>query len=617
MKIAARLALCLATLGAAAFAAPFAANAAEPVFHHAIGIIEPPKYPADFKHFDYVNVDAPKAGTLRQAQTGTFDTLNPVLDKGNLEASLTPRLSLVTETLLKPSMDEKDAVYGLLAESLSYPDDYSTVTFRLRAGAKWADGEPVTPEDVIFSFERFKDLNIKYANYYAHVVKAEKTGDRDVTFTSDETGNSELPMILGEIDIVPKHWWTATGADGKPRDISKTTLEPIMGSGPYKIVEVHPGSSITYALRDDYWGKDLNVNIGYNNFKSVVNRYYADPDVEFEAFRAGNVDHRVENAAMRWERSYDFPAVQSGEVKREVVENDYRTSGIMVGFIPNMRQEKFQDVRVRQALNQAFDFEELNRTIFFNQYKRVNSFYYGSELASDDKAPAGRELDILKSLKSPVPQEVFETPYANPVGGTPQKLRQNLTEAVRLFKEAGYEIRGGKMVNIKSGQPFTFEILLSGPTIERVALPFAANLRKIGVEANVRTVDSSQYINRVRDYDYDMIYLGWAESLRPGNEQYDFFGSRSADVKGGKNYAGIKNPAIDELIRQIIFAPDRPTLIDTVHAMDRILLAEQYVIPSYTARITRMAYRKELHHPDPLPEYSSGFPDIWWYAPEK
>lgn len=578
-------------------------------FRHALAIVGEIKYPPGFPHFDYVNPAAPKGGDINLSASGTFDSFNPVLDKGELAAGLTPRLSLVTETLLKPSMDEVDAVYGLLAEAVSYPPDYSYAKFRLRAEAKWADGMPVTPEDVIFSFDKFKELNPLYTTYYAHVLKAEKTGEREVTFTFDEKNNRELPIIVGELDIVPKHWWTSNGPDGKPRDIARTTLEPILGSGPYRIASFAPGSKVVYELRDDYWGKDLNVNIGYNNFRTQTYTYFADLDVEFEAFRSGAIDYWAENSAMRWARSYDFPAVADGRVKRQVLDNEYKTSGVLVGFIPNMRREMFKDIRVRKALNFAFDFEELNRTIFFDQYKRIDSYFYGSELASKG-LPEGKELEVLKSLGSEVAPEVLTQEYKNPVGGG-AKLRDNLRQAIALLKDAGFELRNGKMVLASTGAPLQFEILLNGPTIERVAIPFAENLKKIGIQASVRTVDSAQYANRVRSFDYDMIYLGWAQSLNPGNEQRDYWGSQSVAAEGSRNYAGISNPAIDKLINQIIFAKDRDTLVPTVKALDRLLLAGSYTVPSYTIRSSRIAYWDKFDHAE-LPTYAIGFPSIWW-----
>ncbi|MBO3758570.1 ABC transporter substrate-binding protein [Ciceribacter sp. L1K22] len=583
----------------------------EKTWYHGTSIVEPVKYPEGFAHFDYVNVDAPKGGDLRLSASGTFDTLNPVLEKGELASGLSPRLSLVTETLMKPSLDEIDAEYGLLAEAVHYPDDYSFATYRLRPEARWADGQPVTPEDVVFSFERFKELTPQYAVYYAHVVKAEKTGERDVTFTFDEKNNRELPKIIGQLDILPKHWWEGTGSDGKPRDITRTTLEPVMGSGPYRIADFKPGAYVRYELRDDYWGKDLNVNIGYHNFRTVTYTYYADLDVEFEIFRAGNTDFWLENKAMRWANSYDFPAVANGDVKREMIENDYRSSGVMVGFIPNMRRDKFKNRQVRQALNYAFDFEELNKTLFFEQYKRIDSYFYGSDLASAG-LPSGQELQILEQYRDRIPPEIFTAPYKNPVAGDQTKLRENLRQAIALFREGGYEIRNGRMTNTKTGEPFVFEILLGGPTIEPVALSFSEKLRQIGVGVSVRVVDQAQYTNRVRSFDYDVIYLGWAQSLHPGNEQRDYWGSNAATSEGSRNYAGISDPVVDDLIQQIIFAKDRDTLVATTKALDRVLLANAYVVPSYTLRASRLAYRSWLQHPEELPTYSNGFPDIWW-----
>lgn len=586
-------------------------------WRHAIGIIEPPKYAPGFAHFNYVNVDAPKAGALRLSADGTFDTFNPVVGKGQLAKgvqvllSSPPGASLVTETLLKSSLDEDGVSYGLLAEALAYPDDYSFVKFRLRPEAKWADGQPVTPEDVVFSFDKFKELNPASYNYYSHVVKAEKTGDREVTFTFDQKGNKELPSIVGQLDIVPKHWWEANGPDGKPRDISKTTLEPIMGSGPYRIASFSPGASVRYELRDDYWGKNLNVNIGYNNFKTITYTYYTDLNVAFESFRSGSTDFWPENSAMRWTRSYDFPAVKEGKVKREQLANDYRKLGVMVGFFLNTRREQFKDVNVRKALNYAFDFEELNRTVFFGLYKRIDSYFYGSEFASKG-LPEGKELEVLNGIKQDVPPEVFTTEYHNPVNGDPEKQRNNLRTAISLFNKAGYELRGNQMVSKATGKPFTFEILLDGPTIERVALPYANNLRKIGVQVNVRTVDSAQFTSRLRDYNYDAIYYYAAQSSNPGNEQRDYWGSSVADKPGSRNFAGIKDKGIDALIQQIIFAKDRATLIPTVRALDRLLLAGAYVVPSYTRGEVWLAYWDKFTHPKDLPTYSSGFPDIWW-----
>lgn len=602
------------TLAAAVFLSlPAAAVAQEPEWHGGTATVGDLKYTDGFARFDYVNPDAPKGGNVNLTAMGTFDTLNSLLAKGEIAAGMAspPAGNLIYDRLMTPSMDEIASDYGLLAEAIAFPDDFGFVKFRLRPEAKWADGQPVTPEDVIFSFEKTKELDPQKEFYYKHVTKAEKTGDREVTFSFDEKNNRELPKIVGELMIVPKHWWEGQDAKGVQRDISKTTLEIPMGSGPYKIAAMTPGAAIHYELRDDYWGKKLNVNIGQNNFTSYTYAYYADLDVAFEAFRSGNADYWWENSARRWATSYDFPAVNDGRIKREVLDNDYRNSGVLVGFIPNLRREKFQDQRVREALNYAFDFEELKRTIFYNQYDRINSFFFGSELASSG-LPQGRELEILNEVKDQVPAEVFTTEYKNPVGGDQKKQRDNLRQAIALFKEAGYELKGSRMVNTKTGEPFKFEILLDGPTIEVVALPFAQNLKKIGVEVSVRTVDASQYTNRWRSRDFDVIYTGWGQSLNPGNEQAEYWGSESAKRDGSQNYAGISDPGIDALIRRVIFAKDRDELIATTKVLDRILLAHHYVVPSYTARYSRLAYSANLEHPAELPKYAVGFPTIWW-----
>lgn len=585
-----------------------AEQAAQPgPWRHATSLLEEPKYPAGFSHFDYVNPDAPKGGTLRLSSNGGFDTLNPIPARGELAEGL----GLVFETLMTSSFDEASAQYGLLAEALNYPDDYSSVTYRLRADARWHDGMPVTPEDVIFSFEKTVEFNPQRQFYYQHVVAAEKTGEREVTFRFDETDNRELPQIVGQLLILPKHWWEATGPDGQPRDISATTLEPLMGSGPYRIATVTPGATLVFERVEDHWARDLNVNVGKQNFDRISYTYFTDRNVAFEAFKGDVFDIWFENEAKRWATGYDVPAVEDGRIKRVVLENNYRSSGVLVGFIPNLRLEKFSDPRIRRALNLAFDFEDLNRTIFFNSYDRINSYFYGTDLASSG-LPQGDELAILEELRDKIPASVFEQAYENPVGGTPQKLRANLREAVRLFGQAGYEIRDGRMVNAQTGEAFAFEILLNGPIIERVALPYAENLKRIGVDVSVRTVDPSQYVNRWRNREFDMIYSGWAQSISPGNEQLEYWGSRAAERPGSTNYAGIDDPAIDILIRKIIFAKDRDGLVAATRALDRVLLANHFTVPTYTLRADRIAMWDRFEWPEPLPAYSLGFPEIWW-----
>ncbi|WP_245304174.1 extracellular solute-binding protein [Hoeflea olei] len=576
-------------------------------WRHGMSMINELKYAQGFAHFDYVNPDAPKGGTLHLSEEGTFDSLNPILAKGQLAVGL----GLVFDTLMKPSEDEVSASYGLIAESVSFPDDISKVTFRLRAEAKWPDGEPVTPEDVVFSFTKATELNPLQAQYYAHVVSAEKTGEREVTFRFDQTNNKELPHILGQILVLPKHWWEGQDKAGNTRDIGRTTLEPVMGSGPYRIASMAAGSSIRYELRDDYWARNLNVNVGHDNFGAIEYAYFTDANVEFESFRAGNIDFRQENSASKWATAYDFPAIQNGEIKREEIANPLRARGIMQAMVPNLRRDKFKDIRVRKALNYAFDFEDLNRNLAFDAFDRIDSYFWGTELASSG-LPEGREKEILEGLKDKVPPEVFTTPYTNPVGGDAQKARANLRQALALFREAGYDLKDQKLVNAKTGEPFELEILLPSQSFERSVLPYVSNLKKIGIDARIRTVDSSQYTNRVRSFDYDMIWGLWAQTLNPGNEQTNYWGSSSVDREGSSNYAGISDPAIDELIRRIIFAQERDEQVALVKALDRVLLAHHYVVPLFYSKAFKVAYRATLAHPAELPYYGIGFPEIWW-----
>lgn len=594
---------------ATAFAAlqPMAVLAQEQIWRHAISVLEAPKLPADFKQLAYVNANAPKQGELRLSDEGTYDNFNPLVDKGNPAASL----GLLYDTLLYASEDEIGVSYGLLAEALTYPEDRSSVTFRLRPQARWADGQPVVPEDVVFSFNSAKANSTTLANYYRHVVAAEKTGEREVTFRFDEKNNKELAKIVGDFPILPKHWYEGKDAQGNARDISQGSLEPPLGSGPYKIGAFQAGSTIRYELRDDYWGKDLPINIGQNNFKTISYTYFTDYDVELEAFRAGQVDYRHEVSASRWATRYDFDAVKDGRIKREALRNEFRARGVMQAYVPNLRRDTFKDARVREALNYAYDFEDLNKNLAYGGLNRVDSFFWGTDLAAKG-LPQGRELEILNGLKEKIPARVFTEPYVNPVNGDPQKVRDNLRKAIALLKEAGWELKGNRMVNAKTGQPMSFEILLNSPSMERTVLPYVASLKKIGIDASIRTVDSSQYVNRVRSFDFDIVFGVWAQTMNPGNDQLVYWGSAAANQPGSRNLAGIADPAVDELIRLIISAQTREDQVAAVHALDRVLLANHFVIPMFYSGETRIAYWAKLAHPDPLPEYGIGFPNLWW-----
>lgn len=592
-------------------AAPALAQTPTDTWSHAFNMEGEPKYPAGYTHFDYVNVDAPKGGVVRQGAMGGFDTFNPILPKGDPASGI----GLIYETLMTPNLDEINTYYGLLAESFRIAPDYGAVTFRMDPDARWHDGEPVTAEDVVWSFEKLIELNPDRKQYYINITKAEVTAPGEVTFTFDQTGNRELPLILGQLMVLPQHWWEGTDAKGNARNIAESTLEPPLGSGPYRLDSFDAGRTLVYKRVEDYWGNDHPTQVGHNNFDEFRYEYFLDLTVQFEAFKGDQFDWWWENTARRWATAYDFPAVAEGRVVLELFPQDYAGSGIGLGFVPNLRREKFQDIRVREALNYAFDFEELSNTLFFNQYERVDSYFFGLPFKATG-LPEGEELEVLNSVKDLVPPTVFTEPYSNPVSGDPAKLRENLRTALRLFNEAGYTLDGNRLVDA-TGTQFSFEILLNGPTIEPVAANLVTNLAQIGVAATVRTVDSPQYINRARSFDFDVLYTGWTQSFSPGNEQRFFFGSAAANEEGSQNYAGIENPAIDALIDKLVVADDRDTQTAIAKAIDRVLLHNHYIVPSYSLRNSRIARWDRFSHPENLPEFSSGFPTIWWWDAEK
>lgn len=587
------------------------ALSADRIWHHATSLVGEPKYAEGFAHFDYVNPDAPKGGTLKLSVDGTFDTFNPILPKGSGAAGV----GLIYESLFTPSEDEISSEYGALAEATSFPDDFSSATFRMNPRARWWDGEPVTAEDVVWSFNKLVALNESQANYYANVKSAEVTAPAEVTFTFSEAGNRELPKIMGQLIVLPQHWWEGKDANGKTRDIGQSTLEPPMGSGPYRIASFNPGQTVTLERVPDYWGATEGFGVGQNNFDQIRYEYFLDNTTEFEGFKAGVFDWWDENLALRWQNGYDFPAANDGRVVREMFDNAHRKSGIMVGFIPNLRLPVFQNAALREAMLYAFDFEELDKIRFFGQYDRVDSYWYGTELASSG-LPQGEELEILNSVKDLVPARVFTEPYANPVGGDPAKARANLRTASQLLAGAGYKLEGTQLLD-PSGKPISFEILLPSDVLEPIVTPFIANLKKLGITASIRVVDPTQYDERARNRDFEMIYSGWRESMSPGNEQRDQWGSAAATQSNSRNYPGIADKGVDALIDKVIFADDRETLVAATHALDRVLLANHFVLPTYTLRRDRIARWDRFSHPDPLPEYSLGFPHTWWFDPEK
>ena len=583
----------------------------EPAWRHALSLFGDVKYPADFKRFDYVNPQAPKGGVARQISLGTFDNFNIAV--AGVKGSLAPAAALIYETLMERSRDEVATEYGLLAEAAMHPDDFAWVTYRLRKEARWHDGKPVTPEDVIFSMEVLKKYSPMYASYYRHVGKVEKTGEREIKFTFDSPGNRELPHIVGELLVLPKHYWEGSDNEGRKRDVSATTLEPPLGSGAYRIKDFVAGRSVRLERVKDYWGANLPVQVGQNNFDELRFEFFRDNVVALEAFKADQADWIAENSAKQWATAYDFPAVSEKRVVRE--EFPINDSGRMQAFALNLRREQFKDARLRRAFNYAFDFEEMNKQLFYGQYARINSYFHGTELASSG-LPQDQELAILETVRDKVPGEVFTTPYQNPVGGNPEAVRANLREAAKLLKEAGYDIKDRKLVDA-AGKPVTVEILVEDPSAERIVLFYKPSLERIGVTASIRVVDNAQYENRLRSFDYDTIIDQWPESLSPGNEQREYWGSQAADQPGSRNAIGIKNPAIDALIDRVIFAKDRAELVAATRALDRVLLWNFYVVPQFTYGFSRYALWDRFGHAE-LPKYArSGLPTLWWFDAEK
>ncbi|WP_420391842.1 extracellular solute-binding protein [Acuticoccus sp.] len=598
--------------GGQAAAGASSGGGAEPEWRHATALTGEPGYAPGFAHFDYVNPDAPKGGRVRLADPSGYDSFNPVLTRGNPA----PGILLTYDPLMAPAFDELNisGAYPLIAEAVRYPDDYAWVEYRIDPDARWHDGTPITAEDVAWTLEAEKaaDPNLRF--YYQDVVSAEVVAERTVRFTFARAGNRELPHIVGQLRPLPKAWWTGEGADGEQRSITEGTLEPPLGSGPYRIARFEPGRFVEYERVEDYWAADHPTQVGKNNFDTIRYDTYRDQTIIVEAFKGDRFDFREENSAKNWATGYDFAAAERGDVVMEAFPTE--ATGVMQAFVMNLRLPKFQDARVRRALNLMYDFETQRRTIFYDQYDRISSYFMGTELAAEG-LPEGRELAILEEVRDLVPPEVFTEPYANPVAGSPDAVRQNARQAVQLFREAGYEIRGGTMVNVETGEPFTIDFVANSPATERYVLPYKNSLALIGVDLNFRVVDSSQYLELIRSRDFEVATLGWGQSSSPGNEQASYWGSQAADQPQSRNYAGIKDPAVDALIERVILAEDRETLVAATKALDRVLLAHDYVIPLFYTPYDRTVRWDRFGRPEEIPPYAAFFPTIWWYDEEK
>jgi microcin C transport system substrate-binding protein len=564
---------------------------------HGLSLYGALRYKPGFKHYDYVNPDAPKGGTVKYSAIGTFDTLNPFTLKGVPAAGE----GLIFATLLTPAPDEPVSAYGLIAQSVTVAPDHKSVLYTLRRDARFHDGTRITPADVVWTFDTLKTKgHPRYRLYYADVVKAETEGEDGVRFTFRTGDNRELPQIVGEMPVLSKAYWSK-------RDFEKTTLDPPLGSGPYAIASVDPGRSITYRRIKDYWGSDLPVDVGRYNFDTIRYDYYRDQTIALEAFKAGNYDIRVENVAKNWAIGYASPALSDGLIQKEEIPNKVPQG--MQAFVYNTRKPLFRDRRVRQALAYLFDFEWTNKNLFYGAYTRTKSYFSNSDLASSG-LPTGDELAILDKFKGEVPESVFTTPYAPPKTDGSGNIRPNLIAALPLLGEAGWTVKNGRLENAQ-GQPFAFEMLLAQPEFERVVLPFAQNLSRAGIKMNVRLVDPAQYENRMRDFDFDMTVGGWGESLSPGNEQRDYWTSAAADEHGSQNYAGVKSKAVDAIVDRVIHARDRASLIAGTHALDRVLLNGDYVIPNWHLTYFRVAHWDKFGEPKTPPPYALDL-DAWW-----
>lgn len=567
---------------------------------HAIAMHGSPKYGPDFKHVDYANPDAPKGGDVRRAQVGSFDSLNPYILEGSSPTGLEDTFY---QTLTQDTADEPFSEYGLLAESIQVPEDRSWVAYTLRPEAKWSDGSPVTPADVIFSLGLMKTkAHPFYQDYYADVVTATNTADRTILFQfTPGTTNRELPLIVGQLPIFQKAYW-------ETHDFEKPTVDVPVSSGPYKIETVEPGNSFTLVRDPDFWGKDLPINVGRYNFDKIQYDFYRDSVVALEAFKAGEYDWRQENSSKNWATGYDFPALDAGQVTKEEI--PYGATNGMQGWVFNMRRDIFKDPRVREAITNAFDFEWTNKNIMYDAYARSESYFSNSELASSG-VPEGAELALLEPFRGKVPAEVFTGTYKAPnTGGTEEGLRANLAKAVALLEAAGWTVQDNKLVNAK-GEQMKFEVLLDDAGFERSTGPFIDNLKKLGIDATMRTVDPSQFEQLTENFDYDMIVHNWGQSLSPGNEQRNYWTCESAKTNGSANYAGICDPAIDALVDQVIQAESREDLVTATRALDRLLLWGTYAVPQWYNQSYRVAYWNAVDRPEKSPDLYLDF-DSWF-----
>ena len=575
---------------------------------HAIAMHGEPKYPKDFSHFDYTSDEAVKGGSLKLHSVGSFDSLNHLIPKGNPADNI----GLIYDTITKAAADEPFTQYGLLAHTIEYPKDRSWVIFHLRPTARFHDGKPITADDVVFTFNLLVSKGHPIFRFmYADVDSVIAIDKQRVKFSFSNNENKELPLIVGGIPILPKHYWIEEG-----HEFDKSALEIPLGSGPYKVKSIDAGRKITYEREKNYWGSNLAVNKYLYNFDTVSIDYYRDGNVALEALKSGEYDFRLENNSKSWATAYNIPAINNGSLIRKEVKHSANT-GIQA-FIFNTRRPLFKNMAARKAINYAFDFEWSNNALFYQAYKRCYSFFSNSEFAATE-LPTGRELEILEGYRDQLPTSVFTEAYQLPVTDGSGHNRSNLRIAKKLLEDAGYKVVNNQLMT-PDGQPFTFELLLVSPAFERIVNPFVKNLSRLGITVFTRLVDTSQYINRIRSFDFDMLVQSIGQSESPGNEQWSYWGSDAADTQGSQNLIGIKNPIIDQLIKLVVDAPSRKELVYRVKALDRILLHHHYVVPQWYKSSTRLAYWDKFGMPVITPAFDRSFSTgimSWWYDREK
>ncbi len=569
------------------------------IVSHGIAMHGNMKYSQSDTHFGYVNPTAPKGGSVTLAGYGTFDSFNDDIVKGDPATNI----NLIYDTLMVQAMDEPFTVYGLVAEKVEYPEDRSWIIFHLNPKARFHDGTSITGDDVVFTFNTLIEHGRPfYKAYYADVIKVEALSPQKVKFTARDGKNRELPLVLGQLRVMPKHHW-------KDKDFSKSTLIPPLGSGPYKVASFDPGKSIKYERAKDYWAKDLFARKGMYNFDTIQVEYYRDDTVMLEAFKGGRYDYRPENSSKRWATEYQGANFDNDKIKVEEITHSNPTG--MQAFVMNTRKPLFQNPLVREALDYAFDFEWTNKQLFYGAYKRTNSFFSNSDLAAKG-LPSEKELALLNPYIDDLPKAVFSKQYESPTTNGSGNNRKNIRKAIGLLKEAGWIHKGTQLVNEKTGEPFRFEILLHSKDFERIVLPYIKNLKKLGIEASARLVDTTNYIRIIRDFDFDMIIGSLPQSNSPGNEQRDYWFSKFADHKGSRNIIGIKDPLIDKLIEAIVAAQTRDDLVAACSALDRVLLWNHYVIPQWHIDKHRIAYWNKFEHPKTPPDYGDVGFFTWW-----